>query len=59
MDCSHHSSTNTDTLSSYPRAIAEELEEEVKHEIVKCRENPIRAYVVITGDRRLIIANCF
>ena len=41
MDCSHCSSTNTDRLSSYPRAIAEELGEEVKHEIVKCRENPI------------------
>ena len=41
MDCSHCSSTNTDRLSSYPRAIAEEFGEEVKHEIVKCRENPI------------------
>ena len=31
----------TDGLTSYPRAIAEELGEEVEHEVVKCTENPV------------------
>ncbi len=31
----------TDGLNSYPRAITEELGEEVEHEIVTCTENPI------------------
>ncbi|MBD3886800.1 DDE-type integrase/transposase/recombinase [Phormidium tenue FACHB-886] len=26
---------------SYPRAIAEELEEDVEHEVISCRKNPI------------------
>jgi transposase-like protein len=31
----------TDGLNSYPKAIREELGEEINHERVKCTENPI------------------